>query len=74
MLYRKDGEWHLAPLKVKYKQHGETLEQYTNSKKWWEDFAKKWDHTKIIEFKDVTYSEEQLGRLNEIQEIGRAHV
>lgn len=69
MLYLKHGEWALSPLKVKYKQHGEVLEQYTNDKQWWLDFAEKWDHTEIIEFKEATYSDEQRARLEEVKDV-----
>jgi len=69
MLYLKNGEWALCPHKVKYEQRGKVLEQYTHDKKWWIDFADKWDHTKIIEFTEITYTDEQLARLTEIQHI-----
>lgn len=69
MLYREEGKWKLAPFKVIYKQHGQTLEQYTHNKKWWEDFAAKWDHTEIIEFVELNHSAEQLARLEEVQEV-----
>lgn len=68
VLYLKNGSWALSPLKVIYTQHGETLEQYTHDKQWWLDFAAKWGHTEIIEFVDVSYSEEQIARLAEVQE------
>lgn len=67
MLYRKNGSWALPPFKVIYKQHGETIEQYSHDKQWWLDFAEKWDHTEIIEFVDVTYTDEQKARLAEVQ-------
>lgn len=69
MLYLKNGEWALSPFKVKYKQHGETSEQYTDDKQWWKDFAAKWEHTEIIKFKDVTYSKEQKARLVDVQNV-----
>lgn len=67
MLYLKNGEWALSPFKVKYKQSNETLEQYTDDKQWWNSFAEKWNHTEIVEFEDVTYSDRQKARLEEIQ-------
>lgn len=67
MLYLENGEWALPPYKVIYKQHGETLEKYTHDKKWWNEFAEKWDHTEIVEFEDVTYSGEQTARLEEVK-------
>lgn len=70
MLYIKNGEWALSPFKVKYKQHGEALEQFTHDKQWWNDFAAKWEHSEILEFEDVSYSEEQKARLEEVQGIG----
>jgi hypothetical protein len=69
MLEFKNGSWALPPFKVIYKQHGETLEQYTHDKQWWIDFAAQWEHTEILEFVDVTYTEVQLERLEEVQDI-----
>ncbi|HLR58926.1 MAG TPA: hypothetical protein VK094_00410 [Pseudogracilibacillus sp.] len=69
MLYQKNGEWALSPYKVKYRQHGEECEKYTHDKKWWKDFAAKWDHTEILEFEDVTYSDEQKARLEEVKDV-----
>lgn len=68
MLYLKNGSWALSPFKVIYTQHGQTLEQYTHDKQWWLDFAAKWDHTEIVEIVDVTYSEEQMARLAQVQD------
>lgn len=73
MLYIEEGEWKLAPNKVIYEQNGEKMEHYTNDKEWWEDFAAKWDHTEIIEFEDVSWSEEERKRLEEVQDVGEAY-
>lgn len=70
MLYIEDGKWALCPYKVIYEQHGEALEQYTHDKNWWNDFADKWEHTEIIEFKEVEYTTEQKDRLKEISHLG----
>lgn len=69
MLYRDGNKWSLSPYKVKYIQNGETLEKYTNNKQWWVDFAQQWEHTQIVEFTDVIYTNEQLNRLKEIEDI-----
>lgn len=69
MLYRKDGQWELCPYKVVYTQHGEQLEQYTHDKQWWLDFEQKWEHTSIIEFIDVSLTDEEIARLVEIKSI-----
>lgn len=69
MLYLKNGEWTLCPYKVIYEQHGETLEQYAHDKQWWLDFADKWAQTEIIEFVEVTYTDEQKARLEEVKNI-----
>lgn len=61
--------WELCPYKVKFIQHGEPLEQYTDDKEWWEEFALLWDHTEIISFEDVIYTEEQMKRFEEIMNI-----
>lgn len=69
MLYLKNGEWALCPYKVKYEQRGEVLEQYTEDKQWWNDFAAKWDHTEIIEFEETSFTDEQKARLEEVKNV-----
>ena len=69
MLYRNGNQWDLCPYKVRYTQYGEVLEQYTHDKQWWIDFAEKWEHTNIIEFIDMKYTDEQKARLEEIKNI-----
>ncbi len=69
MLYLENGEWVLAPYKVKYKQRGEVLEQYTHDKQWWTDFAAKWEHTEILEFEETSFTDEQKARLEEVKNV-----
>lgn len=69
MLYRKGNQWDLCPYKVRYTQYGEVLEQYTHDKQWWIDFADQWEHTRILEFIDMVYTNEQKARLEEIKNI-----
>lgn len=56
---------------VKYIQHGEEIEQYVGSegKEWWIDFAERWEHTEIIEFIPIESTEEQIKRLEEINQL-----
>ncbi|MDC3412515.1 hypothetical protein [Terrihalobacillus insolitus] len=68
MLLRKDGEWSLYPHEVTYTQNGIEQKQWAlPSKKWWEDFTSKWDHTNIVGFQEIALTEEQLARFEEIK-------
>lgn len=67
IIYYKDGRWNLNPYLVKYNQHGENLEKYTEDKEWWLDFEEKWDHTEVLEFVDVEYTTEQKERFKQIE-------
>ena len=71
MLFYKNGKWHVCSEKVRYIQHDEEIEQYVGSEghQWWVDFEEKWEHTEIIEFIPVEPTEEQLQRLEEINEL-----
>ena len=67
----KDGDcFRLYPWKVRYRQHGQEIEQWAlPSKQWWTDFAAKWEHTEIIEFVEMELTEEQLARASEIEQL-----
>ena len=71
MVFYKNGRWHLCNEKVKYMQNGKEIEQYVGSEghDWWIDFADKWEHTEIIQFIPVEPTQEQLDRLEEINEL-----
>ena len=71
MVFYKNGRWHLCNEKVHYTQNGEEITQYVGSEghDWWVDFANKWEHTGIIEFIPVEPTQEQLDRLEEINEL-----
>lgn len=70
MLQRGISQWQLYPHRVKYSQHDETVEQYAlPNKKWWIDFADKWEHAQIIEFTEVKLNEAQLTRFDEIKDM-----
>ena len=67
----KDGDcFRLYPWKVRYRQHGQEIEQWAlPNKEWWTDFADRWEHTEILEFIEVELTEEQLARVTEIEEL-----
>lgn len=67
MLYRKGNRWALCPFKVRYIQHDEEIEQYSHDKDWWLNFEERWDHTEIVEFIDVEYTDQQLDRFKDIE-------
>ena len=70
MLNRKGNRFELYPHKVKYTQHGETIEQWAfPNKEWWENFADFWDHTEIIEFTELELSAEQISRFKDVQDM-----
>ncbi len=71
LIFYKNGNWHLCSEKVKYIQHGEEITQYVGSEghDWWVDFEQKWEHTEIIEFILVEPTQEQLDRLEEINQL-----
>ena len=68
MLVKKGNHFELYPHKVKYTQHGKEIEQWAlPNKEWWIDFADKWQHTTIIEFKEMELTEEQLVRFEDVK-------
>ena len=71
LIFYKNGKWHLCSEKVRYIQHGEEITQYVCSEghDWWIDFEEKWEHTEIIEFIPVEPTQEQIDRLEEVNQL-----
>ncbi len=71
MIYYKNNKYHMCAEKVKYIQHGEEITQYVMSEghDWWVDFEQKWEHTEIIEFIPVVSTDEQINRLEEVNQL-----
>lgn len=71
MVFYKNGRWHLCNEKVKYMQNDKEITQYVGSedKQWWLAFEEKWEHTEIIEFIPVEPTQEQVDRLEEINQL-----
>ena len=71
LIFYKNGKWHICTEKVHYTQHGEEITQYVGSEghDWWVDFEEKWEHTEIIEFIPVETTQEQVDRLEEINQL-----
>ena len=70
MLIKNGNQFELYPHKVKYIQHGEEKEDWAlPSKEWWENFAQEWAHTDIVEFEEITLTQEQLNRLEEVNQL-----
>jgi hypothetical protein len=71
MIYYKNNKYHMCEHKVKYIQHGKEVEQYVGSEghDWWTDFEEKWEHTEIIEFIPVVPTDEQINRLEEVNQL-----
>ena len=69
-LYIKDnGEWALYPYIIRYTHKGGQVEQMTDDVSWFEEFADKWEDFKIDEVIELEYTNEQLDRLAEVQEM-----
>jgi len=71
MLIRTMDGWELPTRTVRYTRDGKEFDQIMGDEdeQWWHDFAQQWPETTIIEFADLHYTEEQLARLAEIQEV-----
>ena len=71
MLYKQNNELKLATSKVVYTKNGEQFEQIVGEEgqQWWLDFAEKWEHTSVIGFTDMVYTDEQLARFEEIKDL-----
>ena len=63
-------QWQLNTHKITYTQHGESnLTSYTHDLTWWEKFVEKWSHTIIDQVEELTFTPEQLARLNHIKHL-----
>jgi hypothetical protein len=71
MLYQKNNELILSDKKVTYTERGETKEKYIGleGEKWWNDIANKHEHINIVEITEVTYTNEQLARYEEVKAL-----
>lgn len=71
MLLKTIDGYELATSKVVYTKNGEQIEQVVGEEgqQWWLDFAEKWEHTSVIEFTDMVYTDEQLARFEEIKDL-----
>jgi hypothetical protein len=71
LLYEKNNELQLADKKVIYTERGETKEKYIGleGEKWWNDIANKHEHINIVEITEVTYTNEQLARYEEVKTL-----
>lgn len=75
MLIKTSDGWKLAENSVIYSENGEQKEKIIGEegKGWWLDYAERWSTVDVIEFADLHYTPEQLGRLAEIQSIRTHH-
>ena len=71
MLYYKDNRWNISESIVKFTNDGETVEQYigVEGKQWWLDLEKLHEGIEIIDFTDVDITENQLERLEEVNNL-----
>ena len=71
MIFYRNRKWHICTEKVCYIQNGEEITQFIGSEghDWWLDFEQKHEHTEIIEFVDVEATQEQLNRLDDVNQL-----
>lgn len=69
MLSYVNNGWQLCPYLIKYTQHGESLQAYAIDKAWWEEFAERWDFLTIDEIIEVTHTEEQRKRFEQVRDM-----
>ena len=69
MIYMKDNEMVLPEEKIIFTRGGMQREKEIGEegKSWWLDFETKWEDMKIISFETITYTQEQLNRLEEVK-------
>lgn len=72
MVFYKDNKWHISDLKVTYKDGEETTEKSVGleGKKWWVELEKAHDYIQIIKFEELTATDEQIQRLENINLAG----
>lgn len=70
MLYYKNNEWKLPEFKVDYEQDGEKLTNYVGIEggKWWDELLKN-GTLQELKYIKLDYNQEQIGRLEEINEL-----
>lgn len=73
MIYREANQWALCPLEVTYEQNGKQLTAYTHDKQWWQNFADKWEHTRIVNFTKAEHPQIYFERLEKVKYMGEGH-
>lgn len=70
MLYNDNGEWKLCTKKITYIENDEEFEKFIESEgeEWWDSYKLLWG-IDIITIEEVNYTQEQLDRLVEIQNV-----
>lgn len=68
MVFYKDNQWNISDVRVTYEDNGELNEKNVGleGKEWWVDLEKLWDDIKIIQFDELTATEEQIQRLENV--------
>lgn len=69
LVHKDNGKWEMVSHKVKYAEHGITNESYTSNPDWYEKFAQIHDYFQLIEVVEMTYTDEQIERLHEVEEM-----
>lgn len=69
MIIYEDGEYTPCTYKVTLKNNGKEEVHYTNFRTYWEDMVAKHDRLTDLSFEEITYSDEQDTRLQEIAEL-----
>ena len=66
---KQDNEWGLFTHKVEYVENGTEQVAYTNDPSWYQTFEQMHSNFNVVNITEVTYTSEQLARLEEIKNM-----
>jgi hypothetical protein len=69
MVKYEDGEYTPCTYRVTLRNRGVEEVHYANFRTYWEDMVAKHDHLTDLQFEEITFSDEQDARLQEIAEL-----
>ncbi|HSH35332.1 hypothetical protein [Schnuerera sp.] len=69
LVQKQANEWQLFTHKVRFIDNGVESEVYTSDVAWYNKFAEIHDNFSLVEVTEVTYTAEQLSRLEEIKNL-----
>ena len=69
MIIYENGEYTPCTYRVTLENRGVEETHYANFRTYWEDMVAKHDHLTNLSFEEITYSDEQNARLQEVAEL-----